>query len=253
MKKIPVSSIMGYAATAFVVVFVPLVLIPEQSRSGQFWHRILWTEVLVLLVWGGWIGFFQHSAGRRLQGDDFGGVLPPLGLTILAYAILSFAAMMVHTFFARGEPADRAHLAVQILLAGGLIVLVSFFIFSHRAAAEGTKRFQDRRLDPRPLAAYVGTLERVFRKHGQSSPDAGRMTDALRALREKLAYSLPSSGSIADNAEYLALAQDIQELATEISGRRPDDLSPEDARALAARSEDLLRRVSGIQTSLKRS
>jgi hypothetical protein len=127
--RVALGSVVGYAATLLVILAVPAVLIPAESRSAHFWWRVAWAAFLATIVWayvGGLVGT-ALSATKPEQPPR--GMLPAIGLTAVIYAVISGALMLGNACLPESPASNRLHLALQIAIAAAALVVCVFAHF----------------------------------------------------------------------------------------------------------------------------
>jgi hypothetical protein len=131
--------VVGFVATVLAILAVPVVLVPPESRSAYFWLRIVWAEFLATIVWaylGGFAGAgLSADKGERGQG----GMLRAIGVTAVTFAVISGALLIGDACLPDSSPLNRVHLAIQIVLAAGALVVCVFVYFTRVAADSGAE------------------------------------------------------------------------------------------------------------------
>ncbi len=133
--KVSLASVVGYVATVAAVLAVPLVLVPEASRSGQFWFRVGWAEFLVTIYWAYIAGVVGADASPDKRGR--GGMLYSVGVTAVTFAVFSGLLLLVSVFLPDASLLSRLHWASQIVLAA-IAVVACVFVYYSRVAADTT-------------------------------------------------------------------------------------------------------------------
>jgi hypothetical protein len=125
-----VASIVGYAVTLAAIVAVPAVLIPQESRGAYFWWRVGWAGFLAAILWayvGGSLGSRPPAEEGERKG---GGMLGAVGATAAVYALISGALLLLSALLPDTSLVNRAHLAIQIVLAAAVMVIWVYVYFS---------------------------------------------------------------------------------------------------------------------------
>ncbi len=243
-----VASVLGYIITAAAIVVLALLLVETDDRTPQFWRNMLWTEVLALVVWGGLGAYAFYAIRRSMPSGATGGVLPAVNVVVIIYAIISFALMLVHAAGESSELYDRLHLATQVLLAAAALGIFVFLYLARAGAAAGGEPVPEGVPAPPALAAAIRTQEDRL----ASSEATADLAARLKALREKLTYSLPHAGTVGRSAEYGMLAAEVQQLSEEAG--RIDPASPGEERAAGAarRADEISRKVTALAQGLRK-
>jgi hypothetical protein len=143
-----------------------------------------------------------------------------------------------------------AQIPVQIILLVLYIVLGVILFFALAGARGGTKRMPEGVPTPAELDAMLRTEEERLKQ----SEESGSLCEAIKALREKVHYSLPQAGRIADSSAYAAFTGDVRTLYNELSAL---DLTKAESVAkfgeLASRADSLRVRIDAIVENLKRT
>ena len=248
-KTAKLSAIIGYLITAAAIVVLPSVLVSQQDRSNYFWYRIVWSEFLALVMWSYIGGFFLFAqlGGNKVKG--LGGILPATGAAIGLYVAISFILIIAFP-----DPSSKFHIAAQIVLLVCLVLLFAFFQFARAGAVVGTEPIPSDLRTPQQLSMAVKANEdRLFQLlTGQNvSGDVRRLHDALKGLRESIAYSLPYVGSIGTSAEYRTFVAQIEQLCAGLENFRSDAADAASVKSFCDTAERLRSRVSQIASSLK--
>jgi hypothetical protein len=213
-----VVSVLGFIITALVILSVPMILIQEGHRGESFWQRVLWTEFLALLVWGSVLAQTLLSVDRKLSTQGLAGMLPCAMLVICGYAIISFLMMMCRV--AADEEYGRFHLVAQIIVASIASLMLLLLSLARGGAVKGLEPIPAEVQSPPNLCVVLKYQEDRFNSSSippEMDEQIRRVRDALKALREKIQYSLQSCGSIGSNTEYRSFASDVQRLCDEVA------------------------------------
>jgi hypothetical protein len=242
--------LVGYVATAAAILLVPVLFVPEAKRSEFFWQRILWTEFLVLLVWAYLAGFLNVFIPNGRKDSGLAGVLPAAGLGVFAYALLSFALLMVYR-----DLSAATHIGFQLILFVALVLLFVSLNLARVSAVSGTQPVPAGIKPPQELSALLRVgEEKVWASVSRQglTGEPRRLHDALKRLREKLQYSIQHVGSVGESKEYSELAAAVVSLNSELQALPPEFSDQETARRLANKAEDLCRKTELIGQMLVR-
>jgi hypothetical protein len=244
-RSASVASLIGWLATAVAVAVIPAILISERDRSPYFWHRVAWTEFLVVVVWGYFSGFILSvfPGGRKRAG--MGGILPATGVIVTVYATVSFLLMVFSDW------PNRFHWAGQVILLLLVVLLFVFFEYARTGAVAGTEPIPQGMRSPAELCAIVRLQEERLWSCAQTPPLAGedrKLHDSLKALREAIQYSIQHVGRVGGTRDYATLAADVERTCDEI---KTIHANSQDAPRLRATVEELHRRVDHVSANVK--
>jgi hypothetical protein len=199
----------GWAVSAVVVALAAILVVPEANRSEYFWHRLLWTEFLLLATW--------LSAGFSVVAPFYrdaklaGGILPSVALVVIGYCALSFSAMMANAFVFGGNSGGNGHLVAQLVLFVITAVVVVFLIVARAAQATGSGHDVEGFVAPQLLCAELSSCEEFLRRNAHESGSKGSLTE-LQSLREAIQYSIGNTGGLDALPEYSELSSSVREL-----------------------------------------
>lgn len=210
------TAFIGFAVTSIAVIAIPLILNAPAGRSEYFWSRIIWTEVLVTLIWLYLSGFIYLVLPKYRSQKGLGAVLPSLGVVIFVYAFSSFAIMVLAAYF----PAfNTVNLVVQICLAAGSIVIVIFIHFSKVAGITGTDQIFDGVASPKELILQIKNQENSIASKSINNQGDGdiiaTLNNSLKNLRETIAYSIPHVGRFGNSERYQVFSKKVSDLCSD--------------------------------------
>ncbi len=239
-KTIHYSILAGWLITALAALLVATILVPEESRSAYFWHRVCWTQFLILLFWGS-MGRYLIALGMTKDHETrFGGIAPTLYMVAGTYTMLSFVAMVIHTFVPAADAGNRIHIIVQVVFFACAALCVVFLSMARAGAAAGLDFAISEALSPRELHDLLAL-------HESSLPHGNEGTNELKVatnqLRKTLLHSLNESVALAKSSQYHSLSIEVQELCLAIEGKRDNRYGPliESARRLTGKAKYLSR------------
>ena len=247
-----IATIVGYLITAAAIVAVPVVLVPEASRSDFFWQRIAWTEFLALLVWGFFGCFATFAVGREKRGRGLGGILPVVGFIVSAYAIVSFGLMMMHAYGGGGETGDRVYSMLQTVAAALAAVTIVLMYFVRTGAIAGAEPIPAGIKTPSQLSSQISYHEGHVDALQAEAGQVERLKALLKALREKISHSLPGAGAIGRLEEYKRFSAEVADLCDNLDKIPADATAEKEVASSASRAEELARRVELVAQALKR-
>jgi len=237
-----IGPIAGYIVMAIGVLAIAAIAIPSQDRSLYFWYKCVWTEVLLLVAWSPWFVFSFGVPSSIRRG--WAGVLPASGMALGTYAGASFLLMVLNPWSTRTE------VAVQIGLAVILMILLLGLNSSRTGAMVGTEAVADPAHRPSSLAARLGACEESFRTRNAPT-GANDLVEALKSLREAIQYSISTAGVVAESADYRDLAQQTDQLCSEILSAPSEKVGSLNLDEFRNRAASLQRRVGLVSASLK--
>ena len=235
-KAFQYSILAGWLITALAALLVATILIPEESRSAYFWHRVCWTQFLVFLFWGS-TGLYLLASGKtRDHVTRFGGIAPTISMVAGIYAILSFGIMMIHAFVPVTDTGNRIHLIVQVVFFAGAALCVVFLSMARAGAAAGLDFDKTIAMSPRELHDLLALHESSL---PQGNEGASALKAATKQLRETLLHSLNESAALAQNPQYQSLSGEVQELCLAIERERDNRYGPltKSAKRLAGKAK----------------
>lgn len=249
-RGISIAALIGFLVTAAAIIVIPLLLFSPAGRSAYFWTRIIWTEFLALLFWGFVGGLFYIFAPATPSPRERGGVFPTLGVITFIYVILSFTFLLLNAVLPNVKFLFTFQLPGQIILLLAYLVLGIGLYFSMAVARGGAQPLPQGVLSPAQLAALLKSEEEKLASLSSSVP----LRDSIKALREKILYSLPHAGaSIGESAAYASFSQDVDGFYHEVSSL---DLSVDEIKSrftdFASKADSLRLRVDVIAESIKK-
>jgi hypothetical protein len=207
--SITLSVVAGFVLSALVIVAMATVIVPSGVRTDLFWPRVLWTIFLAGLVWGASASYFTLSARRKAKHRESGGIAPSLMVVTIIYAVLSFAAMLLHAALPPNETVSRTHLLIQLGLAGASAIVLVFLNLARSHAGLGVQTTFEGIASPADLCDLLSAEESRLATQSEHENWTRCMT-ALKSLRETLRYSLPQTTILADNSLYRRLVHGIE-------------------------------------------
>ena len=234
----------GWLITAVSTLLVATILVPEESRSAYFWHRVCWTQFLVFLFWSS-TGLYLLASGKsRDHVTRFGGIAPTISVVAGIYAILSFTVMTIHAFVPVTDTGNRIHLIVQIVFFAGAALCVVFLSMARAGAAAGIEFDKTKAMSPRELHDLLALHESLLPRDNKG---ASGLKAATKQLRETLLYSFNESAALAQSQQYQSLSSEVQEFCVTIEGERDDRYRP-----LTGFAKKLIDKAKHLSTSQAR-
>jgi hypothetical protein len=248
-RGIGIVLLIGFLVTAAAIIAIPLLVVKTQNRDGLFAVRIVWMEFLAILLWGALGGFFLLFAPADKNRRGLGGIYPVFGIITFIYVAISFIILLIQWLIPASVFLAAAQIPAQVVLLVAYIILGVILFFALAGARGGTKRMPEGVPTPAELDVMLRTEEERLKQ----SEESGSLRDAIKALREKIHYSLPQAGRVADSSAYAAFTGDVRTLYNEVSSL---DFTKAESVAkfgeLATKAEGLRTRVEAIVESLKR-
>ena len=202
------SLIAGWAIVSLAILFLALLFVAEENRSPYFWPRVIWSEVLFSIFWGGLSAYFLAASKWGDSSARYGGITLALSFATCTYAILSFVILVAHAYLANSGPADRWHLAPQIILFAGAATTLVFLSVSRAVAADGLSFDHAKGETPKALHDLIAAHETEL----PNTVVTIRLRHALKALREAIVYSINEHPSLLELADYRGLCNDVKTL-----------------------------------------
>jgi len=248
--RISIAALIGFVVTAAAIIVIPLLIVQAADRTGLFSYRVAWMEFLALLFWGlvGGLFFIFAPADKNRRG--IGGVYPALGIITFIFIAISFIILLIQWLIPSSVFLAAAIIPTQIVLLVIYVILGVILYFALAGARGGARRMPE----GVPTPAELDVLLKSEENRLAQSQESVSLREALKALREKIHYSLPQAGRIADSSAYAAFVSDIQTLHREVAAL---DFAGNETVArvgdLAARADLLRTRVDVLVESLKRT
>jgi hypothetical protein len=242
-QRIMVTSMAGYAITAIGILGIGLLVVPAESRSTLFWPRMLWTEFLALLIWSSMTAFLRSAALGKEDKKRVVGVLHAAQMTLLIYAVLSFILMIAHSHMQETGLGNRTHLMAQMILGVAVGVLLVFLNITSTAAGHGLEKTFEYEMSPAELCVAIREREAHIRDFPKL-PSSIQIEGALKTLREKIQYSIPTVGSTGTLPIYREFSTEVQATCDELA--LCDDTDSAECTALKKRIDALIRQAENV-------
>jgi hypothetical protein len=205
---------MGWLITASTTAFVATLCVTPEDRSCFFWHRVSWTEFLILLFWGSCALYLLVPAVSNDARSRIGGIALTIPVVTAAYVAVSFVALVVHAYVPESSLATRVHWIFQ-LVSVALFALTTVVLFVARAGAEVRVGITGpKSMSPQQLAELLAVHESPI--SGDAGSSSARLSLNIAKLRETLVHSLHDSGSLAGLPEYQLLCAEIREFCVSL-------------------------------------
>ena len=237
-KAFQYSIVAGWFITALAAFLLATILIPEESRSAYFWHRLWWMEFLVFLFWAS-TGLYLLATGKaKDHATRFGGVAPTISIVIAVYAMLSFAVMIIHALVPTTDAGNRIHVIGQIVLFTGAALCIVFLSMARAGAAACLDSDKTKAMSPRELHDLLALRESLL---PVSDTAFNGLRVAIKQLSEVVLYSLNESADLSQSVDYRSLNQRVQQFCATVertyskANAEPDDTLIDTAKELTAR------------------
>ena len=198
----------GFLLAAIAVLASGLTIVPTEERTQAFWYRLVWTEVLVLLIYLPAFSFFKAADSDQAHGRSTIGVLPGAKIVLIAYALISFFLMMVNVFHHGEYLPNNIHLAAQIIITFVMGTIFTLMSVSYTTAATGLEKTFTTGLSSKELCDQLKGLESHL-KAMNSGADFLALIQSLKKLRETIQYSIPDVGRIGKSTAYQQYVDDV--------------------------------------------
>lgn len=253
-------AIIGFITTVIAVFIVSLLIVPPTDRSPHFWARIAWTDFLALLVWSHLSGLILWTAESK-NLPRLAGVFRAYGFVAIAYAAVSFVLLIGFAWLDKTNSPNRIHMAIQVVLLALTVILSALMYLPAYFAGKGTAQ-ESRGTVPssssrRPfeLVSQLRSEEVKFAPPGNSvatTEGDRRMHQAIKALREKITYSLDGISRVKFDPEYGALVTRIESVCYSLSVIRGGSSTVGEPDATVRELQTLTDMVEGISNGVKR-
>ena len=243
-RTLGIATVAGYLITAAIIVAVAVTAITPVKRSESFWYNVALTEFLALVVWAYLGGVFQLLLPATKEPRGLAGVLPITGLIVFGYVIFSFLLMLL------SEQLGQSHWTAQFVLLMGFALWFAPLNLARFGAVAGTEPIPPQIRAPQDLAAMLRIHEDML---WTPLPAAAtrRLSEAIKALREKIQHSLPNVGRIGQTQEYQNFARQIEALCTDLQALPADSSDQALFVRLQAAATQLAAQTQYIASTLK--
>lgn len=224
--------IAAFVALAAAVVALPLIFVDRANWTTVLFLRIGWTLVLLSLLWGTLSGLLARVVGWRAGLSASDGAAPALMVTVSAYCVISFAAMVAHAMSEQTATANKIHWASQVLAAVAAIVLVAMLSAARRLHDVDRPSATDI-TDRDGIVLRVQATERRLAALNSTAPtsEAGQILQSLRSLRDRLEKGLPPRTPSEKAAGFGALAERVELVCLRVDNTEPASLATATVRA----------------------
>jgi len=252
MKKInsiSKASITGFFITAITFVILPLLIIPAEHRSEYFWLKILWAEVLAVLAWGYLGGGIQAILYSSIRINKSAAVIPALGITVAFYILVSLIFLIYGSFAFDNSFVNRYQLALQVFITF-LFLITNIGLYTVAViASKDSKTISPEIITPDRLSVMIQSEENRISMIPDITKEMKLFLQALKSLREKILYSLPSIQIIEDDHQYLNFVEQVNTFLSSVK-KCSDGLSIKE-NGLKEKAEYLLRQTELIAANFK--
>lgn len=226
MKKNKVFTLLflSWLVVALAIFGIAAVLAPDVNSAG-FWWRVMWTQVLNLVFWGGSIGWFTEDNDSTSMG-----VTPAVSLVSSVYVAISFLVMVLFYSSEVAGGISDAHLIIQIVA----FVVAALIILRLGVAVHFTNKDLVIQKD-----AAISTLDLAQKIKSVEVDAAKTVAVELKRLREKVVYSLQNNNRLRSSKAY----KDFVENVLDVIGAKT---------VVAKDVKALVRQIDLIQNEMKR-
>ncbi|MBM3853363.1 MAG: hypothetical protein FJ399_09430 [Verrucomicrobia bacterium] len=244
----------AFVALAAAIVALPLIFIDRANWTTALFVRIGWTLVLLSLLWGTLSGLLARAVGWRAGVSASEGAAPALMVTVSAYCVVSFAAMVSHAMSEQTATANKIHWAAQIVAAVAAIVLVAMLSSARRLHDVDRPSATDIK-DRDAIMLRVQATERRLAALNGTAPvaEAGEVLQSLRSLRDRIEKGLPPRTPSEKAAGFGALAERVELVCLRVDNTEPGSLAAATVRAaLVSDVETLSAEVAALAREQRR-
>ena len=184
-------------------------------RSLYFWHRLVWFEVITAFgCYGIFSGVLPQLLNKRQQtGAGYIGMAGALTQAVFLSYILWFVSLWL--------PTERLYFSIEIScqIVVVVVLLIKFFLLStaQRLQNNGMELLPQNVRTPDDLCVFLELCEK------QPSLEQN-ITWKIKTVREKIQYSIPRVGNIAQSNEYRSLSQKVQDFYDKMMMGNRDNL-----------------------------
>jgi hypothetical protein len=226
-RKLQIASLLGILIVCTARISLNSYL-PSGTHPEHFWLRTFWGCFLISLVW---LVKGQFVAGvifgRASQQAD--GVLPALETATFFYALTSISLMTISTYLPDHPLLSSIHMPAQIIMTTIFSTITLTLYIAYIGATHETRPSRDGLKVLCDLGPMLRLEEdRISQFCVLDSGDAVRLRDAIKVLRERISYSLPTRGSVTYSASYTTLSVSLQNVLDIITAIDPRDPSIKD-------------------------
>lgn len=201
-------SIITFLITIFAIAIVGLLVFPDNEPVNSFWKRgdffwvkLLWCEVLFCFAWFFGLQFpFLNLLGQRQQT---GGAILATSSVVVSNCAWSYFILFVSAFLPDGRQYSTFLIVAQIALIVNCFWQVMILSHARHLQNDGVIPISPSTKQPEALIAQLSISEKSIAAKDES------LARSIKALYEKLNYSLPRVGKIASSSRYFSLANNI--------------------------------------------
>ena len=231
-------SLLSVALIAIVMVSIlaiGLIFQDPAYRSDYFWMRLLWVELMTLICFL----FTKDYLIKVIFNENLkeeGGAMPPFGLAIYVYALISVALVIITSFLPDNDFLSKFHLIFQIILFAIFSIVYVLINFALAGALSGTKSTSGS-ATPSQLVLKISMFEKKIKNDLLLNYDT-QLINAIKKLRETIQYSIPNSGIYLDTVEYQTFALNIESFCEDTKLISVDN--PYESSSIKKKIEDLI-------------
>lgn len=234
----------GFVVTAGATAGLAIALSSGVPNGPAHW-RLLWAIAQWAILWaaiGVELGRGYASVARRPAIDA---LTPTLMIAVGAYFSVSMFALTLGGLIAGLRPSYEIAFHAALLL---FFVRPLLAIFACLVVSRDDELRDGRSADPTVLAAMLeAESSRLFRFEPAKRPGTPEreVMESLSRLAETLRYSMPAHERLAEVAEYIAVANEIEQVAVDLGRIVWADTNRD-------KSSDIVDRVAAVEANLAR-
>ena len=188
-------SILLFLIIAVAILFLAILIAPDQTENLYFWITIGWLIVLAALNWIASMAIFIGSSVSNTKSNKFG-ILPSLNISIFIYSVFSGALLLSTWYVSDFGILPNWHLILQIILFTGISTLSVLMFISAKAAQVNDINVPLNKED----------LIRILKLINSSKDLDDDRKNLIKELIETIKYSIPHLSVLKSKENYEKLS-----------------------------------------------
>ena len=188
-------SILLFLIIAVAILFLAILIAPDQTENLYFWITIGWLIVLAALNWIASMAIFIGSSVSNTKSNKFG-ILPSLNISIFIYSVFSGALLLSTWYVSDFGILPNWHLILQIILFTGISTLSVLMFISAKAAQVNDVNVPLNKED----------LIRILQLINSSKDFDDDKKNLIKELIETIRYSIPHLSVLKSKENYEKLS-----------------------------------------------
>lgn len=218
-RKVLASTAGAALVTCLALSSVAVIAIGPAERGPYFWSRLMWSSSLIVLGWVALGAFFLQISPAWRKSSRVGGIVPSVAIVILFFVISCLVGTIASIIF--GLP-GRWEVIFNISRTAVMALTIIFLYLSWLGATSGTEPIPSDMNSPASLRMELEVLEGLLSTRSSSAANVEEavllrsLSGTVKALRERVQFSLPAVGPIAASAAFRDFAADVGEFVTSL-------------------------------------